>query len=470
MELNCTSSNHNSTTCFQPSQLGEDELYFYFTYLWWMEGFGSILIGSLGIIFNLITIIVVLSSELAAHFFNWLLVCLALLDNFHLLNGILDALRNHFGISELNYVYVFFLHYFRSVIMCCLEYLKLMLAVERYHALSKPDECALTNCCRRSPFPIKKYFAMYWVRLAKYVCPIIVFTSMLYIPKIMEVQFEEKQFCAPMVVNKSVKLEITCACTNFLSVRETEFRQNDAYILWYLNVTNLLVTVFIPLASFIYLYFNILKKLKRHTEHATLKGHREIYSLMNRNDSEEGSHIVTMEEHIKRRDRRQKVMVEQTMMLFAMVIFFLISHLPRSILNLEEFARLHNRKLARDEGCVWFQYWTALIVPVSHILLQVNSSITLFIYCVFNSLFRETLKNKFCYIFQCIFKCEQKVPQSNVCCENSGERNVSENDGQDNYELYQCSSTTTADLIQVYEYSKPYAFLGPQPYTCETIN
>ena len=136
MEANCTSNYQNQFTCVQPVPLQDYQLYFYFTYLWWMEGFGVVSIGLLGIVLNLITFSVVVGSELAAHFFNWLLICLALFDNFHLLNGILEALRNHFGVSQLNYTFVYFLHYFRSVIMCCLEYMKILLALERYNALS----------------------------------------------------------------------------------------------------------------------------------------------------------------------------------------------------------------------------------------------------------------------------------------------------------------------------------------------
>ena len=468
MEMNCTSSNQNPTTCFQPNPLEEDELYNYFTYLWWMEGFGSIMIGSLGIIFNLITIFVVLGSDLAAHFFNWLLVCLAMLDNLHLLNGILEALRNHFGISQLNYVYVFFLHYFRSVIMCSLEYMKLLIALERYNAFEE-IECHQTNCLCRSPYTKKNYFAMYWARLIKYVGPIIFFTSILYIPKFMEVQFVDKQFCSqPMMINQSSNIKITCFCTNFQVVRETDFRQNDTYILWYLNVTNLLVTVFIPLTSLIYLYFNILKKLKRHTDKVTLKGHMEIYSLIDGTKSEEGNTIETVEEHIKRRGKRQKILVEQTIMLFAMVIFFLISHTPRSILNLEEFARLKNMKMARTEGCVWFQYWTAITVPVSHILLQVNSSITIFIYCVFNSLFRETLKHKLGSILVFLFKGEHKVPQSNECWKISAEQIVKEENIQENYELYEYSTENTV-ITEADVYTEPYQDQKPEAYQYQTI-
>ena len=389
-----------------------------------MEGVGSVTIGLLGIVFNLTTISVVLGSELAAYFFNWLLVCVATFDNLHLLNGILEAFRNHFGISQLNYTFVYFLHYFRSVIMCCLEYMKILLALERYHALSSVDECQRRNSSYEASWNLNTYFSMYWVRLMKYVSPIILFASIWYVPKFMEVEFVEERICS-MAINKSSTLHSNCFCIHRLVVHETDFRKNDLYILWYLNVGNVVATVLIPLTSLIYLYFNILIKLKRHLE---------IYSSINGKQNEHGE--VTEDE---RSARKQINMVEQTKMLFAVVIFFLISHTPRSILNLEELAAIKNVKMARNEGCAWMQYWTAILVPVSHILLQLNSSITLLIYCFFNSLFRETLKQKLMFISVRFDKRENNFPESDTFTTNGLGNGLSEANMQEHCELLECT-------------------------------
>ena len=106
MDLNETIVDENGS-CVLPVPITLNQWDFYDNFSWWLEGFASILIGSMGIIFNLTTINVLLGSDLAASFFNWLLVCLAVFDNLFLLTGILDAFRNHIGSSSLhNYVFV----------------------------------------------------------------------------------------------------------------------------------------------------------------------------------------------------------------------------------------------------------------------------------------------------------------------------------------------------------------------------
>ena len=89
-ELNCSSFNG---TCILPACIPEDKFNFHSDYRWWMEGAGSMMICLVGLLFNLTTIIVVLGSELAANFFNWILVFLAIFDNLFLLNRISESFR-----------------------------------------------------------------------------------------------------------------------------------------------------------------------------------------------------------------------------------------------------------------------------------------------------------------------------------------------------------------------------------------
>ena len=83
--------NEQNSSCILPYDISDGQWEFYESFMWWMEGFGTVFVGSMGIAFNSITIVVLLGSELAASFFNWLLVFLAFFDSFFLLNGILEA-------------------------------------------------------------------------------------------------------------------------------------------------------------------------------------------------------------------------------------------------------------------------------------------------------------------------------------------------------------------------------------------
>ena len=379
MEANQTFIEQN-ISCVLPYNITENQWTFYYSFSWWLEGFGSIMIGSMGIISNVITINVLLGSDLAASFFNWLLVCLAIFDNFCLLNGILEAFRRHIGSTSLHhYVFVIFLYPFRNTVMCCSIYITVILALERYNALAAPTTCHRKNSLFRTQRSLKTYCVMHWARVMKYVGPIIIFSSLFYIPKLFELRLVKYEVCA--------KNETASNCWYKSEVELAELRNNTPYILWYLNVANLLVTVIIPLTSLAYLNFNIFRKLKKYVERRPSVA-----------TSEFGVGIADGGTH-RKLQRRDKDMIQQTTVLFAIVILFVLFHTLRIILNIDEFVTIDNSDKANESGCTWLQYWTIIAVPVSHLLLQINSSINLFIYCVFNKSFRSVMKSKLFSIY-----------------------------------------------------------------------
>ena len=137
MDLNATHA--TNSTCMLPYNISQQQLDLYDDISWWVEGFGAVLIGTCGTVFNATSIIVLLGSALRESFFNLLLACLALFDNLFLLNGILEAFRNHLGsVPYHDYVFVAFLFPFRSIVLCCSIYITVMLALERYNALLRP--------------------------------------------------------------------------------------------------------------------------------------------------------------------------------------------------------------------------------------------------------------------------------------------------------------------------------------------
>ena len=183
----------------------------------------------------------------------------------------------------------------------------------------------------------------------------------------------------------------------------TDLRKSSDYVLWYLNVTNLIVTTVIPLVALAYLNFNVYLKFKqyihrqpshRHTTRPTQnqQGHPTTTPTPNNHHHKNNN----VQERFR---KREKDVIQQTMILFVIVILFVLSHVLRIILNIEEMKSLREEREALDQGCEWLKFWTIIVAPISHLLLQINSSINFFIYCFYNQSFRDVLLFKLCFDF-----------------------------------------------------------------------
>ena len=387
--------NETSGNCSLPHDITEGQWLFYYAFAWFVEGLGALLTGCLGIFFNMTTICVLLGSELASSFFNWLLVCLSVFESLFLLSGILESFRSHIGSTNLhNYVFVVFFYPFRSVVMCSSIYTTIMLAMERYNALANPISY-LGPSVRSGRQSVKTYLNLHWLRLLKYIGPIVVFSTIFYIPKRMELEIENRSTCTDHNTSNS--------CETTYEIRVTGLRTNSHYNLWYLNISNLLVTAAIPLVLLSYLNVNIYFKLKEFIERQPLAKAAAASSI-----------AVTQSQQLAK--KREKDMVQQTRILFSIVVLFGLFHILRIVLNIEEFLTLDKRKEAKEMGCEWLQYWTIIAAPISHLLLQLNGSINFVIYCYFNKSFRDELLSwgtSASSIFQRIFGKNEEIRNNN---------------------------------------------------------
>ena len=382
--------------CTLPYEIPQENWLWYASYAWWMEGFGSIWIGSLGILLNFTSISVLLGSVLGASFFNWLLVFLAFFDSLFLLNGILEAFRNHISGEPSyhhDYAFVNFLYPFRSVVMGCSMYMTVILALERYNALTKPA-AHFRNNKQHSIGGIGNnnflgHFQTHWIRIVKYVGPIIIFSTLFYAPKYMELYLAKNIKCNATTDENS-------DCSEYV-IALSDMRKSDGYVLWYLNVMNLIVTTIIPLISLMYLNFNVYLKYKHYIRRQPSTHQRQQCHL--------NPILSNVQERFRNRERDA---VQQTMILFVIVILFCLSHVLRICLNVEELKSLTAEREALQNGCEWVKFWTIIVAPISHILLQVNSGINFFIYCLFNQAFRDILVTKLSNVFKTI-SCARKV-------------------------------------------------------------
>ena len=371
MESNFTINETRPISCDAHTDMSEYKWLFYYVYVWWVEGIGSVFSGVIGILFNIITICVLLGTELSASFFNWLLVCLSLFDAMFLLSGILEAFRSHIGSTNFhNLVFVEFLYPFRGAVMCCSIYTTVMLALERYNALVNPvsHQGAGSKPVSRKKQMLLHHFHQHWCRLLKYIGPIVVLSIAFYIPKRLELKLRKE--------NKTCTDVSDCGMEYLIEL--TELRSNNHYNLWYLNVATLLITAAIPLVMLTYLNVNVYLKFKEYIARQPL--------------AKSAAAATLTDTHLQRVvKKREKDMVQKTRILFSIVILFILFHVLRVILNIEEFITLENQRIAKEMGCEWLQYWTIIAAPISHLLLQINSSINFFIYCFFNNSFRDEL-------------------------------------------------------------------------------
>ena len=282
-------SNKN-TTC----EISAAQVEFYIIYSWWLTGIGTLCIASSGIIFNTIAIYILCNKRLRSSFFNKLLVCLAIVDNLFLATNIYQAVGTKLIISSsYNHLFIFvkLLYPARNMLMCISIYMTVGLARERYNSISKPylhRTRQNTNTCRR---------------LLLYLTTVVTLSIMYYIPKVFELNVKEiSSNCDKKLVNETLKPN----CTPEFDVSPTAIRKNQDYILWYSNISNLVVTSAIPfvlLTFFNYKIYTLLKK--RYLQRA---------SMVSRSVASSG----------KVRSGKE---IRQTFVLFAIVALFVICHI-----------------------------------------------------------------------------------------------------------------------------------------------
>ena len=398
-------NNESYLSCVLPHTITDDQWKVYDTLEWWLEGVGTVIIGLLGVFLNIITILVLLNGELASSFFNWLLTSLALFDSLFLLSGISEAFRNHLvgGVSYYHdLLFVNFLYPFRNILMCCSIYTTVILALERYNALENPVSCQryLPPSVRfsRRKKTLRVYFSSHCKRLVKYIGPIVVFSTGFYIPKWMEIGIETRDLC---IEKNHIDNANYTVCEDDHKIVVNNLRNNTYYNLWYLNVANLLITAVIPLLSIIYLNVNIYYKFNRF-----LKRQPQFRQI----NSTPTDQPIQQQQTISRQKQEKDDFIQQMWILFSIVILFMLCHILRIVLNIEEFLYLDVRKKLTKENrnCEWLQYWAITASVVSHLLLQINSSINIAIYCYFNHSFRDELGG----LLRKITKCSSETTAS----------------------------------------------------------
>jgi hypothetical protein len=172
-------------------------------------------------------------------------------------------------------------------------------------------------------------------------------------------------------------------CTTEYFISATKQRVNYLYVFWYINVTNLIFTVVIPLVLLVYLNYNVAVAFKQ------FKGRQPSNVVNNTHDSERNM----------TRARRSNEM-NKTKILFLIVLLYVICHSLRVAMNINEFIIMTKRNIkdiedyeeAWSNGCLEGSIWTRYGKPINQLLLIINATMNFFIYVFFDNGLKEVLR------------------------------------------------------------------------------
>ena len=362
-------SSVGNETCY----MSNEQVKFYGIYAWWLAGIGSLSISTMGIILNTITICILCGKSMRSSFFNRLLVCLAIVDSLFLATAVSDAIGMQLvnsSSSQYLYIIVHLLYPARGMLICSSIYMTVGLACERYNSISKPhihrNVQNTDGTCHR---------------LLLYIAPVILLSVIYSIPSFFDLEVTKIfSSCGGMKIANET-LETKCVLELHI-ITPTKIRNNQDYILWYINISNFAVTVAIPFILLTYFNYKIYKGLQyRRMKRASINP-----NAISRNNR------TINRRQVEKNNRRKEA--RQTFILFAIVALFVMCHSLRVVLNIDEFINLETYFEKQKQGCAGIRFWTILASPISTLLLQINSGSPFFIYCFYDNAFKEALKSK----------------------------------------------------------------------------
>ena len=356
----------------------EGELKFEDQHGWWVHGVSSIIIGIVGIVVNIIFIRVLVSVEFRKILFNKLITCLTVADLIFLLCSVYDSFRSHillFKPCSITGYLQLLVYPLRKISMCFSIYMTVVLSLERFLAVTYPIRHRNRSIGRT------------WLgQFVKYISPAFVVSCIIFgLPLFFAFKMEE----TAKNHNKTISETNTSSYIDF----ETEenmyclspwWRLDKMYILVFINITTFIITGVIPFLLLFVLNCKIYYTIKYATK--TKKELNITYSF---------STLSKVEKKQETEDKKNEIL--QSMVLFGIIISFFICHILRVVLNLEEiiyFDELNEIQEQMEYKCVGVQFWAAIASDLSHFLLQVNSSINLFIYGCLSKRFKKAIKTK----------------------------------------------------------------------------
>ena len=294
-----------------------------------LEGVVQFIISNLGILGNAASIFLLTRKELHS-FFNQLLTVLVVYDMVYLLTMVLESLRKLGLESEIHtMLFPYLLYPLNAISMMGSIYMTLAVGMERYIAVYYPIEYSM----------VANDASSHSKRLIKYVLPITLFALIFNIPKFLE--------------SKVVHTD-----QDIYMVEVTDLRMSTTYVTWYQNWARFLTLGIIPFTAICFLNY-------------------KIYVVVNK----------------RRKNARRKQEDNLSVVLMMIIASFVVCNILRILLNMHEITVIEQIHLCRCSDLGGFPVWIIILGFISQILLVINSSINLLIYCMFGTKFKQVLSS-----------------------------------------------------------------------------
>ena len=372
--------NGTNSTCNITFLTHEQVLYFK-DYSWWVETIGNLCCGCVGLFLNSITIHVFSSPALQKNFFNRLLICLTIFDSLYIICEISEVFRHRYDTILQQHIFVNFVYPIRNIFMLSSIYMTVVLAFERYQAITDPVQ-----------YRIRGVRTSMNQQLLTHLLPGVIFAVIYYIPKFFELYVGDRNECNyhgnGTILNNNITTEETQKidakenCTPMYGLMPTSLRSNPLYVFWYIIVSNLTLTAFLPLCVLTFLNCRIITSLKKFSE--------KKRSLRN------GNVRATADSPSRRSSQpasSSSTDVKKTFILFSIVVLFAICHSLRVTFNIDEFI-INVEEMTNTQTCRGPRMWARYLRPMNSLLIILNSSLNFFIYALFDTGFQEALRKR----------------------------------------------------------------------------
>ena len=311
-------------------------------------------IGFTGILMNIVFCYVLSRKELRT-VFNCLLIALAIFDSLLLMLRIIETFRRQYQLTTQVHIFLFpkVLYPLSSVTLCISIYMVVAISMERYIAVTRPISLHLEmeNSKRAQ---VKRFL--------KYLLPVVLFSILFNIPKFFDVHSKHNDE------------------TERLEFHMTKFRLHPDYMIYYIGVAQLIVTVIIPFVTIIYLnastYLIIYRRQKNQSVMNQTNENTLEMETLETHLTESGNNAA-LRTHLAPKQRRPALEERLYLLFMTISILFLLCHLPRSILYFYE--ALYAKELIACWNAVFTGFgvplWVLQLAQISYVFLAINSSV-----------------------------------------------------------------------------------------------